>query len=197
MKVSADREEYRPANVAHVSVAVTDATATPAASEVTLWAVDYGVLSLTGYHAPDVLHAVYRAKSLQVMNEDSRQRIISRRVITPKGDGEGGGGGAENGAEQHSRRDFRPLAFWLGSVDTDASGHATRDVTLPESLTTYRIMAVADDTASRFGSADAEIRVNKPVTLLPAFPRFLSLGDRASFGAVVTNTLADRRHAPS
>ncbi len=51
-------------------------------------------------------------------------------------------------------------------------------------------MAVAGDTSSRFGSADAEIKVNKPVTLLPAFPRFLTLGDRASFGAVVTNTLA-------
>ena len=34
------------------------------------------------------------------------------------------------------------LAFWLGSVATDASGHATVDVKLPESLTTYRIMAV-------------------------------------------------------
>ena len=34
-----------------------------------------------------------------------------------------------------------------------ATGRATKDVTLPESLTTYRIMAVAGDTASRFGSA--------------------------------------------
>ena len=91
--VRADRAEYRPANSAKVTVAVTDAAARPAASEVTLWAVDYGVLSLTGYQAPDVLSAVYRDKALQVTNEDSRQRIISRRVITPKGDGEGGGGG--------------------------------------------------------------------------------------------------------
>jgi uncharacterized protein YfaS (alpha-2-macroglobulin family) len=51
-------------------------------------------------------------------------------------------------------------------------------------------MAVAGDAASRFGSADAEIKVNKPLTLLAAFPRFLTTGDRASFGAVVTNTLA-------
>ncbi len=63
-------------------------------------------------------------------------------------------------------------------------------MTLPESLTTYRIMAVAGDAASRFGSADAEIKVNKPVTLLASFPRFLALGDRASFGAVVTNMQA-------
>ena len=186
--VRADRAEYRPANAARVSVAVTDAATRPAASEVTLWAVDYGVLSLTGYQAPDVLSAVYRDKALQVMNEDSRQRIVSRRVLTPKGDGEGGGGGADDGAGAF-RREFRPLAFWLGSVETDADGRATREITLPESLTTYRIMAVAADSSSRFGSANAEIKVTKPVTLLATFPRFLTVGDRASFGAVVTNTL--------
>ena len=183
--VSADREEYRPANKAKVSVAVTDFTGKPAAGEVTLWAVDHGVLSLTDYRAPDVLGAVYQRKALQVHNVDSRQRIISRRVLTPKGASEGGGGGNEGAF----RRDFRPLAFWLGSVETDRQGRATKEVTLPESLTTYRIMAVAGDSASRFGSANAEIRVSKPVTLVPAFPRFMALGDRASFGGVVTNTL--------
>jgi uncharacterized protein YfaS (alpha-2-macroglobulin family) len=165
---------------------VTDFVARPAASEVTLWAVDYGVLSLTDYRAPDVLSSVYRHKSLQVMNSDSRQRIVSRRVLTPKGAGEGGGGGSEG----TFRRDFRPLAFWLGSVETDGNGKATREVTLPDSLTTYRIMAVAGDTASRFGSGDAEIRVSKPITLVPAFPRFLAQGDRAAFGAVISNTIA-------
>jgi hypothetical protein len=186
VKVSADSEEYRPANTAKVSVAVTDAANKPATGEVTLWAVDYGVLSLTGYQMPDVLGAVYQRKALEIMNEDSRQRIISRRVLTPKGAGEGGGGGE---GPTNARKDFRPLAFWLGSVETDARGRATKDVTLPEALTTYRIMAVAADRTSRFGSASAEIKVNKPVTLLAAFPRFMGLGDHASFGAVVSNTL--------
>ena len=183
--VSADRPEYRPANTAKVSVVVHDAADRPAASEVTLWAVDYGVLSLTDYRAPDLVSAVYQRKALQVMTEDNRQRIVSRRVLTPKGAGEGGGGGKESGF----RQDFRPLAFWLGSVETDRTGRATKDVTLPDSLTTYRIMAVAGDTSSRFGSANAEIRVSKPITMLASFPRFLALGDRASFGAVVNNTL--------
>ncbi len=184
VKVSADREEYRPANTAKVSVVVADAAGKPAPSEVTLWAVDQGVLALTEYNAPDVARAIYAKKALQVMNEDSRERLISRRVLTPKGADEGGGGGAETAA----RADFRPLAFWLGSVETDRNGRATRSVTLPESLTTYRIMAVAGDAASRFGSAAASMRVTKPVTLLPAFPRFLALSDRASFGALVGNT---------
>ena len=50
-------------------------------------------------------------------------------------------------------------------------------------------MAVAGDRGSRFGSADSEIRINKPVTLKPTFPRFLAVGDKASFGAVVTSQL--------
>ena len=71
------------------------------------------------------------------------------------------------------RKDFRVLAFWLGSVPTDARGRATAEVTLPESLTTYRIMAVAGDQASRFGCGEREIRISKPVLLqagLPALP---------------------------
>src|SRR5690606_511268 len=58
--VSADRAEYRPANTARVTVKVADAASRPARSEVTLWAVDYGVLSLTDYAAPNVLKDVYR-----------------------------------------------------------------------------------------------------------------------------------------
>ena len=87
------------------------------------------------------------------------------------------------------RKDFRVLAFWLGSVTTDEYGKGAIEVKLPESLTTYRIMAVAADRSSRFGSSDAEVRINKPLTLKPTFPRFLALGDKAYFGAVVTSQL--------
>jgi uncharacterized protein YfaS (alpha-2-macroglobulin family) len=184
----ADKEEFRPANKAHVSVLVKDQAGKPAVSEVTLWAVDYGVLSLTAFQTPDVLKSVYVQKALQVLTTDSRQRIVSRRVLTPKGGDEGGGGGEAPGAGT-MRKDFRVLAFWVGSVITDANGEARVDVTLPESLTTYRIMAVAADKASRFGSGDSEIRINKPITMKPTFPRFLARGDKASFGAVVTSQL--------
>ena len=186
--VRADKEEYRPANAAKVLLDVKDASGRGAPSEVTLWAVDYGVLSLTAYRTPDVLGSVYVHKALQVMNADNRQRIISRRVLTPKGETEGGGGGADAGAGT-LRKDFRVLAFWLGSVATDEYGKGEIEVKLPESLTTYRIMAVAADRASRFGSSDAEVRINKPLTLKPTFPRFLALGDKAYFGAVVTSQL--------
>jgi uncharacterized protein YfaS (alpha-2-macroglobulin family) len=186
--VKADRDEFRPASKAKIEVNVKDAAGKPSQSEVTLWAVDYGVLSLTGYSTPDVLNSIYLDKALQVANTDSRQRIVSRRVLTPKGATDGGGGGRDAGPGT-LRRDFRVLAFWVGSLVTDAKGRARTEVTLPESLTTYRIMAVAGDKQSRFGWDQAEIRVNKPLMLTPAWPRFLAVGDKARFGAVVHNQL--------
>src|SRR5262245_3586915 len=189
VSVKANKEEYRPANSATLALDVKDMRDRGVPSEVTLWAVDYGVLSLTSYQTPDVLGSVYVRKALQVLNQDNRQRIVSRRVLTPKGDTDGGGGGGETGAGT-LRKDFRVLAFWLGSVTTDTAGHASVNVNLPESLTTYRIMAVAADRLSRFGSGDSEVRINKPVTLKPTFPRFLAVGDRAHFGAVITSQLA-------
>ena len=185
--IKANREEYRPANTARVDVDVRDSQERGVASEVTLWAVDHGVLALTEYRPPDVASQVYTRKSLQVMTLDSRQRIISRRVLTPKGTDEGGGGGVGDPGAGAVRKDFRALAFWLGSVTTNANGRASVDVRLPESLTTYRIMAVAADRASRFGTAESDIRISKPVTLTASFPRFLTPGDSAFFGAVVTN----------
>jgi uncharacterized protein YfaS (alpha-2-macroglobulin family) len=186
--VTANKAEYRPANTAHVDVHVKDASGTPTMAEVTLWAVDYGVLSLTAFKTPDVLRSVYVEKALQVTNTDNRQRLVSRRALVPKGEDTGGGGGSDGGVDS-IRRDFRVLAFWLGSIATDANGQATADMKMPESLTTYRIMAVAGDKASRFGSGESEIRINKPVTLKPAFPRFLAVGDRAVFGSVVASQL--------
>ncbi len=186
--VKANRDEYRPASKARIEVDVHDAAGKPTQSEVTLWAVDYGVLSLTGYETPDVLQSIYLEKALQVVNEDSRQKIVSRRVLTPKGETTGGGGGKDAGPGV-IRKDFRVLAFWVGSVVTDGKGHARTDITLPESLTTYRIMAVAGDKGSRFGWAQNEIRINKPVLLTPTWPRFLAVGDKAYFGAVVHSQL--------
>ncbi|HEX2121929.1 MAG TPA: alpha-2-macroglobulin family protein [Thermoanaerobaculia bacterium] len=186
--VKANRDEFRPATKARIEVNVRDAAGKPSQAEVTLWAVDYGVLSLTAYQTPDVLDTIYLQKALQVANADSRQRIVSRRVLTPKGAADGGGGGRDAGPGT-LRKDFRVLAFWGGSLVTDARGRARTEITLPESLTTYRIMAVAADKQSRFGSAQDEIRINKPLMLTPSWPRFLAVGDKAHFGAVVHNQL--------
>ena len=98
VSVAADREEYRPAAKATVRVSVKDAGGAGTASEVTLWAVDYGVLSLTGYQPPDVLGIGLRAQVAAGVHRRqppahrrrgacSRRRAAARAAAVAKGAG--------------------------------------------------------------------------------------------------------------
>jgi len=183
--VAGGRPEYRPGEEAEVTVTVAGVGG-PRRAGVTVWAVDAGVLELTGYRTPDPMDVFYARRGLGVTTSESRSRLIGRRSYGTKADAAGGGGGRE-GEEDQVRRDFRALAVWQGDVVTDGSGRATIRFRLPDSLTTYRIMAVAVAGHEEFGAGQTEILVSKRLGIEPALPRFLRPGDRARVGVVVRN----------
>jgi alpha-2-macroglobulin len=191
VEVKTPNKAYLPGANTSINVNVTDASGRGAASEVTLWAVDEGVLRLTGYSEPNLLEEFYRERSLQVNTADSRMRLTTLDE-DDKGDedGEGvepGGGGGDSTLGDGIRQDFRTLAVWAGSLDVPASGSASVDVKLPESLTSFRIIAVAAAKADNFGVATSTIEVRKPLMLQPALPRFVNVGDSFEAGVVVFN----------
>jgi uncharacterized protein YfaS (alpha-2-macroglobulin family) len=114
VNVRANREEFRPRERVDVSVSVADATGKPQAGEVTLWAMDHGLLSLTDYKTPDVARAIYARKQLQVTTQDNRLRLIGKRSIVPEpGLGAAGGQGAEAVAAAAARA--RQASAWTRS----------------------------------------------------------------------------------
>ena len=186
VQLATAKKEYRPGQEVEASVQVTSESGTPQSASVTLWAVDAGVLSLTGYRTPDLMSTFFARRGLGVTTAESRSRLVGRRSYGTKGDKPGGGGGVETTGEQ-VRRDFRALAFWQGIVATDAQGRATVRFRLPDSLTTYRLMAVAVAGNDQFGASETEFIATKPLGLEPALPRFLRPTDRARAGVVVRN----------
>ena len=86
-----------------------------------------------------------------------------------------------------ARTDFSALALFAASVPTDAEGRARVPVKLPDSLTRYRVMAVAVEGARRFGSGEATIVARLPLMVRPSAPRFLNFGDRFELPVVVQN----------
>ena len=186
VSVATAKPEYRPGQQAQATVQVTGADGAPRRAGVTLWAVDAGVLELTGYRTPDLLATFYARRGLGVITAESRSRLVGRRSYGTKGDKRGGGGGVE-AADEQARRDFRAVAVWQGEVETDDGGRAAIAFTLPDSLTTYRLMAVATAGETEFGGGDAEFRVSKPLGIEPALPRFLRPDDKARTGVVVRN----------
>ncbi len=85
------------------------------------------------------------------------------------------------------RTEFGALALFAPDVVTDADGAARVEVTLPDSLTRYRVMVVAADAARAFGSAESAITARLPLMVRPSPPRFLNFGDQAELPFVVQN----------
>ncbi len=175
--------EYRPGDSAKVELRVTDRAGKGQRSEVTLWAVDEGVLSLTGYKTPDPIDLLYAPRGLGLRLASNLTTVAPQVPEGEKGRSPGGGGGA--GEAEVFRSQFKTTAFWLGSVVTDSTGAAVARAKLPDNLTTFRVMAVAVIAGDRYGKGESPMLVTRPLLARPALPRFLREGDKFSAGVVV------------
>lgn len=85
------------------------------------------------------------------------------------------------------RKNFAALAIFAPSVVTDANGRASVDLKLPDSLTRYRITAVAVTKTKFFGSGESSVTAKQSLQARPSAPRFLNFGDRAELPVVLQN----------
>lgn len=85
------------------------------------------------------------------------------------------------------RSNFNPLALFDPAVRTDADGHATLPIKLPDNLTRYRVMVVAVAEGTHFGSTEANLTARLPLMVRPSAPRFLNFGDSFELPIVVQN----------
>jgi uncharacterized protein YfaS (alpha-2-macroglobulin family) len=177
-------KEYRPGDTARVSLAVRDGRGMPQRAEVTLWAVDEGVLALTGYRTPDPIDLLYRERGLGLRLASNMANVAPQIPEGEKGRrAPGGGGGADRSDVLRSR--FKSTAFFLGSVVTGPDGKAVASAKLPDNLTTFRVMAVAVTAGDRYGSGQSSMLVTRPLVARAALPRFVRRGDAFTAGAVV------------
>ncbi|MEP6832251.1 MAG: MG2 domain-containing protein [Gemmatimonas sp.] len=179
-----NKNEYRPGDTTRITLDVKNASKQGVKSEVTLWAVDEGVLSLTGYKTPDPLGLLYEPRGVGMTLASTLVSVAPQIPEGDKGFRESGGSGGRDGADV-LRSQFRTTAFFLGSVVTDDAGHGVALAKLPDNLTTFRVMAVAVTRADRFGSGTAKLLVTRPLVARAALPRFLRPGDAADAGTAV------------
>lgn len=95
---------------------------------------------------------------------------------------------ADLGQEQIRMREyFNALATFAPAVPTDANGRASVKVKLPDSLTRYRVMAIAVAGGKQFGANESNITARLPLMVRPSAPRFLNFGDKIELPIVVQN----------
>ena len=96
--------------------------------------------------------------------------------------------GAVESGTPRLRANFNPLAFWRSAVYTDAQGNFSTTCTMPDTLTTYRVFAVAaNKEGGRFATQEGQLVVNQPVMLSVGAPLFMSAGDKMLLPLTVTN----------
>ncbi|MEJ7799465.1 MAG: alpha-2-macroglobulin family protein, partial [Ilumatobacter sp.] len=208
-------EFVEPGADTSVTVTVTDAEgAAVSGADVAIVVVDEAVLALTDYELADPLDVFYRDVWANLTSEYTRSsvllaradRLTGARTAADSVDADGSdemSSESDDTAEDASganapddiagsaaveiRSNFDALAVYAPDGSTDTAGQVSVDVPLPDSLTRYRVMAVAIDGADHFGTGESTITARLPLQVRPTAPRFLNFGDRFELPVIVQN----------
>ena len=171
-----------PETTMKIKVKVPDAKGDQA--QVTVSAVDVGILNITRYATPDP-HAFFFGK----LRYGADQYDVYGRLIE-KMQGMRGklkfGGDTTPKATKSLPKKVRLVDLFSGPVKLDANGEAMIDLPVPDFNGTLRLMAVVSG-GGRYGSQEAEVTVAAPIIAELATPRFLSFGDTANLALDLHN----------
>lgn len=184
--ITTDKKKYAPGETVNVTLSTKDWQGKPVKAELSLGVVDMSVLALSGYQKPDLLSAFFSSRALGVRTSNLLMYLIDRYKPGSKG---GGGGGFE----ETTRSKFNDTAYWNPAITTNEDGQARVSFTLPDSLTTWQLLAVGSTQDNLVGAEDTTIVETKQVVLRPVRPRFAIVGDTLSLAALVHNYTDEKR----
>jgi alpha-2-macroglobulin len=159
----------------------------PKSTEVAVAVVDEGLLELMPNKSWKLLDAMMGRRGYEVHTSTAQMQVIGKRHFGLKAFPAGGGGG-----RQVTREMFDTLLLWKGRVKLNDNGEAVVEIPLNDSLTSFRIAAVANAETGLFGSGEASIRTTQDLMLLSGLPPVMREGDKFRAGFTVRNT-SDRK----
>lgn len=185
VRVTPEREgNYGPRETARFTVETLDNSGRGVPAEVSLALVDASVLALADRPGLSLFDSFYRQRGLGIQTATNLTLALREREAEPPPDNKGGGG-AEDGFA--ARTFFPDTAYWEPALRTDAQGKAEVSVDLPDSLTTWRMLADGATAATQVGSSTTDVVVTRDLLVRPVMPRFFVIGDRPEIAAVVHN----------
>ncbi|MFN2426014.1 MAG: alpha-2-macroglobulin, partial [Candidatus Binatia bacterium] len=183
--VTSDRNVYRVRDRAriHVAVRTHDGNAPAAGSEVAVAAVDEGLLELAPNPSWNLLDGMMGRRPYEIETSTAQVEVIGKRHYGRKAAPSGGGGGRSS-----TRELFDTLLLWAPRVVLDADGEADVEVPLNDSLTAFRIVAVATSGTGRFGTGHTTIRSTRELSVLSGLPPLVREGDEFTAEFTLHNT---------
>lgn len=174
-----------PGDNVELILKVVDAHGHGLSAELAVGVVDEAVLAMTNWRLPKTGVLLDFDLPLLVTTGDARKELHTQelaqmlKLLPPTGgDGDSGNSSSGTGIAQSVRQDFNPVAYYAPALRTDADGNLRVKFRVPDTMTRYRIYALAADQHSRFGRMEEALTVVRPFYLEPGLPRFLTLGDK-------------------
>lgn len=103
------------------------------------------------------------------------------------GDDEAPAAGADKPVK--ARTNFSSSAGWFSQVKGAIGGKASLKTTMPDSLTSWRVTAVAVTAGPHMGMGKATLRTEKPLMVRLQGPRFFTERDEVTLSGIVTSRL--------
>ncbi len=187
--------EIRPRTRLDIAVTVTNTVGAPVAAEVVVAAVDEGICLLTDFATPNPRDFFIGQRGLADWLYDLYALLMPEIADDLNATASAPGGSVGQLLKRRlnpvQARRFKPVALWSGVLRTDARGRATCSLDVPEFTGRLRLMAVAV-ARDRYGSAQQDVLVKRPLLVMTSLPRFLAPGDRCRMPVdVANNTGAD------
>ncbi len=154
-------------------------------ADVTIAAVDEGILQIKNFKTPNPFDYFYQKIALSVNSYDIYPWLMPE--LKQRLSSTGGDGGGENRVNPLFVNRVKNVSFWSGVLKADAAGNVKYDIDIPQFSGDIRIMAVVNK-GKGFGSAEKHMKVADPVVISTALPRFFSPGDEAIMPVMLTNT---------
>lgn len=180
-----------PGGKVKLKLALKDSTGKTVRGEMAVAVVDESVLQMTGFSTPKLEGLLSFNSPLGVFTGDIRMDLLSQTPFKYLTNNPlTGGDGMEKRPEAVTskvRKDFSPVAFFNPAVRTGANGMAEVEFIVPDTMTTYRVYAVACDAGSGFGSSQRDLLVVKDFYIEPGLPRFFTAGDKFRFNVNAFN----------
>lgn len=174
VEVKTDRSSYqiREKARARIKVRTPEGGPPPAGTQVTLAAVDEGLLELAPNDSWNLLQAMMATRGYAMETFTAQLQVTGKRHFGKKALPVGGGGG-----KLPTRELFDTLLFWQAEVALDAQGEASVEIPLNDSLTAFRIVAIAAS-ENRFGTGKTSIRASQDLQILSGLSPVVRSGDR-------------------
>lgn len=185
VSVETDKPVYEVRDTAKVTIQVSprNGKPLPKQAELAIAAVDAGLLELKSNKSWNLLQGMMGLRGNETQTSTAQMQVVGKRHYGQKAVSDGGGGGMSS-----AREIFDTLLLWRGVVKLDDKGQAVVDVPLNDSLTKFKIVAIASAGGDLFGTGSTSITTTQSLMVFPGIAPLVREGDRIDTPITLRNT---------